>query len=76
MQKKNIIFKFLVFLGIGMLIQRFGVLKCLIGGFVLSIILSVLPMYETYGVNNGEDNAGASFLFLLMIYGIYKLVTK
>ena len=76
MQKKNIIFKLLVLLGIGMLIERFGVLKCLIGGFILAFILSVLPMYETYGVNNGEDNASASFLFLIMIYGVYKLATK
>ena len=73
MQKKNIIFKFLVLIGVGMLLERFGVLKCLIGGLIVSLICVGI---EPYGVNNGEDNASASFLFLLMIYGIYKLVTK
>ena len=71
--KKNIIFKFLVLIGVGMLLERFGVLKCLIGGLIMSLICVGI---EPYGVNNGTENAPAAFVFLLVIYGIYKVITK
>ena len=71
--KKNIIFKFLVLIGVGMLLERFGVLKCLIGGLIMSLICVGI---EPYGVNNGTENAPAAFISLLVIYGIYKVITK
>ena len=70
---KNIGTKFLVLVGLGMLLKRFGVLKCLLGGLVISLLcVGITP----YGVNNGTENAPAAFIFLLVIYGIYKVITK
>ena len=70
---KNIGTKFLVLVGLGMLLERFGVLKCLLGGLVISLLcVGITP----YGVNNGTENAPAAFIFLLVIYGIYKVITK
>ena len=71
--KKNIVFKFLVFLGIGYLLNRFGVLKCLLGGLVISLLCVGI---EPYGVNNGTEGAPSVFVLLLMVYGIYKVMTK
>ena len=71
--KKNIIFKFLVLIGVGMLLERFGVLKCLIGGLVISLFcVGITP----YGVNNGVENTPSAFILLLVIYGIYKVISK
>ena len=71
--KKNIIFKFLVLIGVGMLLERFGVLKCLIGGLIMSLICVGI---EPYGVNNGTEGAPSDFILLLVVYGIYKVMTK
>jgi len=62
MNKGNIIFTILFFLGIGHLINKFGILKFLIGGLILALIV--------------HSEASGSFIFLLMIYGVYKLLTK
>mgnify|MGYP001264364440 CR=1 FL=1 len=71
--KKNYVIKFLVFLGLGMLLERFGVLKCLLGGLVISLLcVGITP----YGVNNGVENTPSAFILLLVIYGIYKVITK
>ena len=71
--KKNYVMKFLVFLGLGMLLKRFGVLKCLLGGLVISLLcVGITP----YGVNNGVENTPSAFILLLVIYGIYKVITK
>ena len=71
--KKNIIFKFLVLIGVGMLLERFGVLKCLLGGLVISLLcVGITP----YGVNNGVENTPSAFILLLVIYGIYKVISK
>ena len=56
-----------------MLLERFGVLKCLIGGLIMSLICVGI---EPYGVNNGTEGAPSAFILLLVIYGIYKLITK
>ena len=71
--KKNIIFKFLVLIGVGMLLERFGVLKCLIGGLIISLICVGI---EPYGVNNGTEGVPSVFILLLVVYGIYKVMTK
>ena len=70
---KNVVTKILFFLGILYLIDRFGVLKCLLGGLVISLLCVGI---EPYGVNNGTENAPAAFIFLLVIYGIYKVITN
>ena len=70
---KNVVIKFLVLVGLGALLKRFGVLKCLLGGLVISLLcVGITP----YGVNNGVENTPSAFILLLVIYGIYKLVTK
>tara|TARA_Y100001972_G_C7516978_1_gene260963 strand:- start:50 stop:265 length:216 start_codon:yes stop_codon:yes gene_type:complete len=70
---KNMVTKILFFLGIGYLLNRFGVLKCLLGGLVISLLCVGI---EPYGVNNGSENAPGAFISLLVIYGIYKVITK
>ena len=70
---KNIGTKFLVLVGLGALLKRFGVLKCLLGGLIISLLcVGITP----YGVNNGTENAPAAFIILLVIYGIYKVITN
>ena len=62
MNKGNIIFTILFFFGIGHLINKFGILKFLIGGLILALLI--------------HSEAAGSFIFLLIIYGVYKLLTK
>jgi len=62
MKKGNIIITFLYLLGIGYLINKFGIFKFLIGGLVLAVIVA--------------PNATGPWVFGLMIYGIYKFLTK
>ncbi len=62
MNKGNIIFTILFFFGIGYLINKFGMLKFLIGGLILALLI--------------HSEAAGSFIFLLIIYGVYKLLTK
>ena len=70
---KNVVIKFLVLVGLGALLKRFGVLKCLLGGLIISLLcVGITP----YGVINGTENAPAAFIFLLVIYGIYKVITN
>ena len=70
---KNIGTKFLVLVGLGALLKRFDVLKCLLGGLVISLLcVGITP----YGVNNGVENTPSAFILLLVIYGIYKVISK
>ena len=70
---KNIGTKFLVLVGLAALLKRFGVLKCLLGGLVISLLcVGITP----YGVNNGVENTPSAFILLLVIYGIYKVISK